>query len=164
MKKLFALMIICLCALMSNAQEVNLKFKDPTVDKGTVVSNEKFILLSWDGWGRASRDCAGWGLCHAHGFYCTHDNVPVNCFGSSKVVAGATLQQEEETGNYYMLILLNEPMPKEQSDEYNTLPVDKDISVKVVDEKDEKELTILAGEYSFDEKLGTNGGYKVSIK
>lgn len=120
--------------------------------------NGKFIIVSFDEWGRARRNCDGWGLCNAEWIYCTHNNVPVSCLkGSQK---GSGVLSQDVNSNYYIDVLLSNIKPN--SNEFDYFSVDDDIS-SPVNESLKKSLAIKAGVYSFDSSLGQFGGYRLSV-
>ena len=146
MKKIIlSLMFVVFLSTFSNAQKSS-------------GSNAKFILVSWDEWGRASLKCRGWGLCNANWFHCSPDP----CFGkngSSNYFS--QLQFNEEKNVFYFNVLLDN-ITKEKfiSENLSTLPIDIDI-VLHTKELLGRDLIISKGEYSFDQ---TTNSYLIILK
>ena len=117
---------------------------------------------TWEEWGRAAKDCKGWGLCNYSDCWgCCTDDITgeiVDCESGQSVNNGGTVYIDEKTGSGYMLIELDPTISVQQDAITNKLPfyIDENIAGKI--------FILLKGEYLFDTKVGKNGGYTVSVK
>lgn len=131
--------------------------------RNETATNGKLIIVRWTEWGRKKRNCAGWGLCKAHWFFCVDENNnQVDCFGRNSNSNGYStpLQFDETDNRYYVDVLLAEPTTiPEQS---LTLKIDEnfmlDTSLAIG-----KDLTFSEGDYVFNRQLGEFGGIRVYL-
>jgi hypothetical protein len=147
MKKLvFGLIATVMFSVVGNAQ------------KSTNGTYAKFILVSWDEWGRASRDCKSWGLCNAEWFHCKPDP----CFGKTgSSNFSSQLQFNEKKEEFYIEIVLdNKTKEKFKNEDLSILPVDLDIVFKTKEFLG-RDLTISKGKYSFD---SSSNSYLIILK
>lgn len=129
-----------------NSQVENSSLNESTVDNSTTAKKVIFYA-SWDEWGRASRDCDGWGLCN---FYsCWFCEEPGQYSGKVEV--------DDITNEGFLYITLD-PTESIQNDAIlgeSIFYVDEDIDNSIA--------TIHRGEYDFDSTIGEYGGYKIDI-
>ncbi len=112
----------------------------------------------WDGWGRASRNCDGWGLCGYTDcwFCCTENGVVVNCNDQQRISNAGEIIIFDDTSIGYLTIKLD-PDNSEHLDAINNqkvLHIDNDIS--------SIKTTLHKGDYLFDSTIGKYGGYIVN--
>jgi len=126
--------------------------------KGT-QSRFKIIIVSWDEWGRASRQCRGWGLCNADWF----PSAQRRAQKSTSTNGSATLLELDNSLNkYYIDILLAETPPSEIPTDALTLKIDENFELNVKSEISQN-LTFNQGDYPYDDSLGEFGGYRVYL-
>jgi hypothetical protein len=124
----------------------------------TASKKEFFVIYAdWDGWGRTSRQCHGFGLCKFNSctFCCVDGGVIVSCDDKKIVPKSGTIKIDVETNKGFMTINLN-PQFSEENDAINkkeTLYIDEDL-------KSDK-ITLHKGVYVFDSSIGKYGGYSV---
>lgn len=102
--------------------------------------------FTWDHWGRASRDCAGGGLCN---------------FRLEKIVINLEIAQpvqSDENGNTWVDIPISNDMPAEYN--YDFFPVDEDMTFTM---DDGDTFMVASGMYPRNNSIGTNGGYRLPI-
>lgn len=131
----------------------------PVVISGN--TGNKFIVVSWDEWGRKRKNCAGWGLCNAEWFHCTDaEGNPVDCFKFPPNGYETFLQVDDLTSQYYIEILLAEEtdIPKEEL----ALNIDEDIVLNISSAIG-TDLKFNSGVYLFDSNLGDYGGFKIYL-
>ena len=165
MKKYFIALTFIFILTNINAQvELMPKFQVPNISGVNPNSdNGKFILLEWHGWGRKSRDCAGWGLCQAEGPHCENkdgNNVCCICLRTSNVQA--IVEFDKGLKKYFVKFLVAEEINDSQKELLKTLPIDEDFAV-TMPKSFGKNLIFKKGEYTFDESLGKFGGYKIYL-
>jgi hypothetical protein len=137
----------------SNAIEDNLK---------TAPGVSGYVYyVTYEEWGRAARDCNGWGLCEFSDcwFCCADDETGeiVDCETGQLINNASTVYIDEKTGTGYMFIKLDPDFSQQKEAINNQLPfyIDEDI----VGEK----FTLLKGEYLFNAEIGYYGGYTISV-
>jgi len=146
-------------------EKINLKTKK---NSQTLMAKKKLVILSWDEWGRKSKNCGGWGLCNANWFYCVDENdQEVPCKDESKSAKSeqtnglsVLLQYDTLKEKYYIEMLLSEPT--EISTDLLSLKIDSSFDVKTK-EAVGKDLIFKNGDYNFDTSLGEFGGYRVYL-
>ncbi len=121
------------------------------------VKEFHIIYADWDGWGRTSRDCKGFGLCKFTSctFCCTEGDVIVSCNDNQKVPNSGVIKIDEKTNQGFLTIRLDISI-KEQNDAVKnkeTLYLDEDLI--------SENIILYKGEYNFDPSLGNDGGYIV---
>lgn len=135
--------------------------KDKTVSKSPMAQNGQkmqtmsadntvFLLWEWYGWGRAKYDClSGGGLC---GFHRVKTKV-------EQVAAGSRFSPifSDSLGNRFVEIWADADLVFEDSTK--SLYIDEDI----IDSEDGITIKANAGIYSFDNKIGTLGGYIIPV-
>lgn len=129
-------------------------------EKTHLNSREKIIIVQWTEWGRASKDCHGWGLCNAEWFPQFNTMVlnPNPGNGGSSI-----LEIDQSKNKYYFDILLAASPPASISLVNLTLPVDYDI---VLNTKTDigTDLRINQGWYYYDSKMGGFGGFRIYLE
>lgn len=179
MKKILKLTFILLIMLGSlnscNSDETSSIFDENTVaerlsfvDVNSRIKNNKslqskiqtdIIIVTWDEWGRASKDCGGWGLCNADWF----PSAQKGTFSKNNNNGGATiLEFDSNTNKYYIDILLADSVPSDIPLNAITLKIDKDFELNV-QEVISKRLTFNQGDYPFSTTLGEFGGYRIYL-
>jgi len=136
------------------------ELEDNKIENGIDKKIEYHIhYATWDEWGRAKKNCKGWGLCNYNGcwFCCTDGGVIVDCDSTTKVQNSATIIIDKETNQGFFIIELD-PLIEIQNDAI--------INEKIfyIDEDIIEGNTILhKGEYNFDIQVGKHGGYRLNI-
>ena len=171
MKKIISsLSLIALCTIGSCTSS-NDDIKTP-VDEFTIASRLKFVnindriakfkdskaritIVTWDEWGRASKQCHGWGLCNAN-WWPLVEGTPAN--GETATL----LEKNVSTNRYYIDLLLAQPVPSDISVEELTFKIDQDF-VLDIDQEIGKDLTFNQGNYVFESSLGDYGGYRIYL-
>ena len=126
--------------------------------KGT-QSKDFIIIVSWDEWGRASKQCRGWGLCNANWF----PQFKRTAQKSTSTNGSATLLEFDDSLNkYYIDILLAETPPTEIPTDALTLKIDENFELEVEDAISQN-LTFNQGDYGYDNSLGEFGGYRIYL-
>lgn len=113
-------------------------------------SSSKKVIFSatWDDWGRTSRECKGFGLCHYNScWFCE----PLGGKYSGKV------EVDDETNLGFLFIELD-PSEEIQHDAISNESIfylDNDLV--------SNNVTLHQGEYQFDSTVGSYGGYKINV-
>ena len=117
------------------------------------------IIVTWDEWGRASKDCGGWGLCNADWFPSSQKGT----LGKSNNSGASTLLEFDSLNNkYYIDILLSENVPTDIPLNAITIKIDEDFELNV-QEAISRNLTFNQGDYPFNTSLGKFGGYRIYL-
>ena len=119
----------------------------------------KIIIVRWDEWGRASKQCRGWGLCNAEWFPKTKKQAQKN---TSTNGSATLLEFDNSLNKYYIDILLAETPPSEIPSDALTLKIDKNFELDVQSEISQN-LTFNQGDYPYDSSLGEFGGYRIYL-
>ncbi|MBC7524637.1 MAG: hypothetical protein H7239_09390 [Flavobacterium sp.] len=122
----------------------------------TGVNGDNIVIVSWTEWGRASRDCRGWGLCNADWFPGDRGVNYENGNGYATY-----LQIDDTTGKYYLEVKLaaESTIPENLLD----LKIDADFELDTTLEIGQK-LIFKQGTYHFDSTLGEFGGIKIILE
>lgn len=163
-----------------------LKFLDANDRVTTNLTGKKadggnIIIVEWDEWGRASKNCGGWGLCNAEWFPFEEAPIdpidpigPLDPIDETPTLTGKSLKQKSLSKNggstilefdsnankYYIDILLAESAPSDIPDSSLIFKIDKDFSLNL---KNGKTLTFPNGNYTFNKSLGNFGGYRIYL-
>lgn len=130
------------------------------------VTNSKWCghIVSWDEWGRKSKDCRGWGLCNASWFQPCTEKKNTSASDSKKIKSFATeVYKEKTTGNFFILLALNKPIPEEINVSDLLFRIDEDIFLDTEKSLGRK-LIFKTGLYKFDETVDEFGGYKIYLQ
>lgn len=125
-------------------------------------SEKKFHIYfaTWDEWGRTRRNCAGWGLCNFQDcwFCCTddHDQV-IDCQTHQRIANAGKITIDDETKQGDMIIQLDPSFPTHND------AINQRLTVYVDDNLENAKFIINAGEYLFDEHIGSFGGYRLNV-
>jgi uncharacterized protein (DUF2237 family) len=116
-------------------------------------SSRRLVIVGCDEWGRASKKCAGWGLCNARWFYWEEK--------TSGLGFNYPVLLDPKTNEYYLNIKLDDATKKKYSTEdLNSMIIDDDIFLNTKSALG-KDLTISKGKYIFDKTLD---GYFIPLK
>jgi len=117
---------------------------------------------AWDEWGRASRNCNGWGLCNfVDCSFCCIDDVTgeqVDCLtGNSpdENTAIVLIEEGHQSGTLTIRLDSSNPIQQAAISNQKTLEIDQDLTGQY--------FTVLSGSYAFDSSIGDNGGYAVDV-
>lgn len=114
-----------------------------------------YVIVSWDGeWGRASRNCDGWGLCNSNWFYW-------DCSGNRSGNSSAPLEFDTAANKHYIDILFSEPVPSNIPIEDLALAIDEEFQVFI--ESENKNLVFNNALYPYNENLGDFGGIRIYL-
>jgi hypothetical protein len=128
-------------------------------------SNKTFypFYMDWDGWGRTSKECHGFGLCHFSSctFCCVQEGVIVPCNDKVKLTNTGIVLIDPDTNRGFLTITLDpsDPQQKDAIKNKEIFYIDDDL--KNDDLKGDR-IMLLKGEYVFDSAIGKYGGYKVN--
>jgi hypothetical protein len=151
MKKLIiAISLFSLVACKKETNRTNLNDTNSKMSKSEMqtTARKKVIFdAAWDGWGRTSRNCDGWGLCNFQSCW--------NCEPFGKY--SGTIEVDDVTKEGYLYVSLDpsEEIQNKAIQNKEIFYVDKDL--------EDKNATVHKGEYKFDSSIGKNGGYKISV-
>lgn len=180
MKKIRIILCLC-CVIILNlfvlsctknddvvpqAQEIDvakmLRFIDVTANTGKDSNvariTDPFTIVTWDEWGRASKKCAGWGLCNADWF----PGWKTSTRPISKNGGAAILEFDQTVNKYFIDLLLAEQAPSSIPAESFTLFIDIDFTLNVTSVVG-RDLIFAAGKYNLDNSLGDFGGYRIYL-
>jgi hypothetical protein len=136
----------------SDNQSENLNINENEIELRQNPNQTFYIVyVGWDEWGRASRECASWGLCNfSHCWFCFR-NSNLNHVN----YAYGYINKNDNKG--FLEIELKPEFEIQTSAILNksTFYVDKDII------KDN--FKVVKGEYAYDAKVGDYGGYLIQI-
>jgi|GEM_PF-1486947 hypothetical protein len=118
----------------------------------------EIIIVEWDEWGRKVKDCKGWGLCNAVWF----PKAEEKSVNSNSNVYSTKLEFDQTSQKYFIDILLSEVVPIDIPIELYPLPIDESF-ILYTEEAIGRNLTFEAGEYPFDETLGSFGGFRIYL-
>jgi hypothetical protein len=174
--KITLIAAIVMLALFSCSKEEN--FKMP-FDENTIAKRLKFvdvntrieekltsktklevIIVEWDEWGRASRNCGGWGLCNADWFPSSSKKTLTKRMNNKG--SAALLEFDSTENKYYIDILLAETVPTDIPKDAVTFKIDLDFEMNV-QQAVGCNLTFHKGNYFFNDSLGKFGGYRIYL-
>lgn len=114
-----------------------------------------YVILSWDGeWGRASKNCDGWGLCNSGWFYW-------DCNRGMNGNTAAPLELDIANNRHYIDILFDAPVPSNIPVEDLALVIDEQFQVWVEDLQ--LNLTFQDASYPYNPNLGQYGGIRIYL-
>ena len=151
--------------------------------KNDITPDITFIICSWDGWGRTSRNCRGFGLCHFKWFPASYEEINNNDYNGTSAIL-----QTDSLGKSYIDLYLAEPIPNIAEDNIPVLSIDNNlVGERMVaetndsvtsnsttvqnsnnwqrgDRPDINDIIMLRGSYDYISELGTYGGYRIFLK
>jgi len=107
------------------------------------------IVISWDEWGRKSKDCNGAGLC----------NFKIEVEKVEDVFGKIAYVKKDLNGNYYIDVAIDKDFEFQDSDKL--FYIDEDIIN--VDTNGVKYI-LPKGNYKFNSSIGQLGGYRIPVK
>jgi hypothetical protein len=122
----------------------------------------QIIYITWDEWGRASKECSGWGLCNMTSctFCCLDENdnivpCPKNNESLQNKMAGSVeIDLDSNEGFLYIELDNTKTDQNEAIVNGKEFFIDQDIS--------NDGITLHQGVYQYDATIGLRGGYKVN--
>lgn len=122
----------------------------------------KLVFITWDEWGRASKDCNGWGLCNYT--WCTFccldefENI-TPCPKSNESLENrntGTVEIDPDSHEGFLYIKLDNSKPEQNDAILNEKEffIDQNISIDGI--------TLHQGIYQYDSSIGSRGGYKIN--
>lgn len=164
MKKLIFLTSLCFLAIIliiscNKKKTINDPQANGSIKKKTRVQYNVYYA-NWDGWGRISRNCHGWGLCNFQDcWFCCTDNAGniIDCPKEELIANGGTIYIPVESNEGFMEIKLNPDYSEQQDAITNelTLYLDNDIIGE--------NFILRQGEYEFTSTIGQYGGYSILV-
>jgi len=144
-------------AFDENTLPERLKFESFNLSNFPDRESVTILKVEWDEWGRAKKDCEGWGLCNATWtwFPTEEKSAQVTSPAYSTIV-----QFDSQQGKYYIDILLSEMVPADISIDLYPLAIDESFTPYTAAVLG-TDLTFNAGEYPYDSSLGTHGGFRI---
>lgn len=135
-----------------------LKFKEIPIN-----SPEKVIIvrISWDEWGRSALDCDGWGLCDAVIEWFPEADEKTTYVSDYNY--SFPVDYDNTKSQFYVEILLDEPVPEDIPIDDYPIRVDDEISLNTKEALNE-DLKIAINSYYFDETLGEFGGFRIYLE
>lgn len=167
--------------LTSNAVGTRAETGKNDFTKIDITTESPLIICSWDDWGRTSRNCRGFGLCHFEWFPSSESEIKNGNFEGT-----AAILKRDSLGNPYIDLFLAEPIPT-IADDLPQLSIDKDllgervqyytadstsrstttpsanINSQRLDKTNINDLIMQQGQYRYISELGTYGGYRVYL-
>jgi hypothetical protein len=163
----FILSLFILTLLVSGCTENESQFSptDEAENLPLALENRASFYMyhaAWDEWGRAARNCDGWGLCNFVdcGFCCIDDltGEQVDCLTGNPPDENTAIVIIEEGSNFGTLTIKldsNDPTQLVAISNQKALKIDQNLVGQY--------FTILSGSYAFDSSIGNNGGYAVDV-
>lgn len=144
MKKIQLLFFVLSIATMGFSQTTNKK-------------EFHIILANWDGWGRTSKDCRGFGLCNFTSctFCCTENDVIVNCNDKQIIPNAGIISMDPETKEGFLTITLS-PVNETQRQ-----AIEQKLALYLDTDLTSDTITLVKARYAFDPSVGKYGGYRV---
>ena len=128
-------------------------------EKSLSHSREEIVIVEWDEWGRAKKNCKGFGLCNADWFPHFYE-MPVH---PNPINGGASILELNHVNNkYYFDILLANAPPASLELIKLPLVVDYDIVLDTLTQIGNN-LKINQGMYYYDSSIGAYGGYRINL-
>ncbi|MCJ7934712.1 MAG: hypothetical protein MUW56_14065 [Chryseobacterium sp.] len=151
MKKLIlaiAVLTLFSCETESRTDSNDLNSNLTKTEKVKTNSTAKLSIFqaSWDEWGRASKSCAGWGLCNFQ-----------SCWFCKLGKYTGKVEVDEFTMEGFLYVALD-PTDATQAQAIKTQEtffVDQDIN--------NSNAVVYKGEYKFDASIGNYGGYQIPV-
>lgn len=113
------------------------------------------VIAEWDEWGRAKKDCRGWGLCNIVWFpESTPDDYTFGGFTAHVYGPFEAL--------YYFDVLLTESPGNPVPAELATFGIDEEIRLNTYSELGYN-LFVIKNDYPYDKYLGSAGGYRIYL-
>lgn len=128
------------------------------IDLKTITSKEPIIIVEWDEWGRAKKDCGGWGLCNAVWFPGSSSEKSDSLNNNFSTL----LKLDLNTGNYYIDIMLSAPVPDDVPIELFPLRIDENFTLNIKEALG-KNLNFNEGEYPYNKSIGEYGGFRIYL-
>ena len=128
--------------------------------KPGTLNRERIIIVQWEEWGRAKKDCEGWGLCNAEWFPQFNDMI----INPNPIGGGASILEYDHSNNEHYFDIMFASKPPESIPLLSlTLIVDYDI---VLDTQTRigTNLKINQGMYYYDSSIGDHGGYRIYLE
>ncbi len=132
------------------AERLTFENADFNIDKGP----GGILKFTWDEWGRAKKDCDGWGLCN-------FTLVPNDYKSSSEEYNFSAKLEIDLNDNYYFDIVLAEPVPEDVPIE--SFPIMIDGLIEVDSYEIIGQNLSAKGEYPFNNEIGEFGGFRIYL-
>lgn len=159
---LFLFVVLFSCESDRDIYESNAESESISVSSNSPTASKWYIYYAtFDEWGRASRDCDGWGLCNYRdcwGCWVNDKGTIVDPDNPNSTLNYGTVAIDDSTNLGTMTIELD-PNISIQNDAIlyqETLYVDEDIV--------NKNSILYKGDYLFDSNVGSHGGYTLNMK
>lgn len=131
--------------LMKNNQNNGIQHRGPC----------SYVIVTWDGeWGRAKKNCDGWGLCKSRWFFW-------DCSGKMDGNTSAPLEIDTTNNKHYIDILFDAPVPSNIPVEDLALAIDEEFQLWIEDLQ--LNLTFQEALYPYNPNLGEFGGIRIYL-
>jgi hypothetical protein len=135
-----------------------------------LVPQITIIIVHWD-WGRPSKRCKGFGFCRVEWFPYI-GTVELAALQNDEYSGWSTLEYDEVDSNYYLELLLAEPLPSNLLADSISLYIDNDMFLPIQDIntfansllQNYSNFIVDEGKYDFLPDLGNYGGYKIIFR
>lgn len=144
-------------AFDENTLPERLKFEIFNLNNYSERGNKPILRVEWDEWGRAKKDCDGWGLCNATWTWFPPEEKSIHI---TAPVYSTIVQYDLNQNKYYIDILLSEMVPADIPIDLYPLAIDQSFTLytsSVIG----TDLIFNTGEYPYDSSLGTHGGFRI---
>jgi hypothetical protein len=130
----------------------------------------RIIIVSWD-WGRPSKHCRGFGFCNVTWFPVLAPLLAT--LQNNEYTGWSTLEYDEADSEYYLELLLAEPLPSNLLADSVSLYIDNDMFLPIQNIStvannssliNYSNFIIDEGKYDFIPDLGEYGGYKIIFR
>lgn len=119
-----------------------------TTHSGAVEKKPVIYHATWDEWGRAAKDCKGWGLCNFSDCWFCDD-------GEALHIADVIFDDETNEGNMIIELDPTDPIQNDAIINKRAFHIDYDI--------DNPNSLLHKGTYAYDSSVGAHGGYTLAI-
>lgn len=158
---LFMFITLCNAFVSCETSQTNETSNHENLSRSSPVRLQ-IIYITWDEWGRASKDCKSWGLCNytSCSFCCLDENDKiVPCPKSDKdlenKIAGS-VEIDLDTNQGFLYIELD----NSKTDQNDAILNEKDFFID--NDISNDGVTLHQGVYNYDSSIGLRGGYKVN--
>lgn len=173
MKKLSDLILILISMLLFVSCVKQTSYVPLITDQNNLIHNNAMLRDGigirhagcWDEWGRASRDCGGWGLCNYEGCW-YWSSQPKPCCNTTALTTGEMAYNVDE-GKYILTISLSHYDTMAVTAASEASPLYIDLPIILLDSFDGLlfQMIIDSGSYNYLSNVGTGliGGYRIPV-
>jgi len=155
---LFALLVFISSILIISCSKKQNEIDEVSPNAASVnkAPTPHIYYATWDEFGRASKDCKGWGLCNFNDcWFCCTDEMEniVDCEFQSIIMNSALIIIDEESNSGSFIFKLN---PK---DSIQNVAIKEGLTFYIDDDIKSESFVLYKGEYLFNKHVGNYGGY-----